>query len=63
MSYLMIIDDDEDFSVAAATVLRNAGYEVITAQDGGEALELAQVEQPDLIITDYQMPHKNLTYP
>ncbi len=36
--------------------LTNAGYEVITAVDGEEALELCANEKPDLLITDYQMP-------
>lgn len=36
--------------------LRNAGYEVITAEDGEEALELCTAELPDLLITDFQMP-------
>jgi len=37
--------------------LRNAGFEVITARDGEEALELCHAEKPDVIITDYQMPY------
>jgi two-component system alkaline phosphatase synthesis response regulator PhoP len=36
--------------------LRNAGYDVVTAGDGEEGLEVAFSEKPDLIITDYQMP-------
>ena len=36
--------------------LRNAGFRVLTARDGQEALEMAQQEQPDLLITDYHMP-------
>jgi two-component system phosphate regulon response regulator PhoB len=36
--------------------LRNAGFRVLTAHDGAEALEMAQQEHPDLLITDYHMP-------
>ena len=36
--------------------LRNAGFRVLTASDGQEALELALAENPDLLITDYHMP-------
>jgi len=37
--------------------LRNAGFEVVTAQDGDEAMKTFLAERPDLVITDYQMPH------
>ena len=37
--------------------LANAGYEIIIATDGQEALELALTEKPDMIITDFQMPY------
>lgn len=52
-----MVDDELHILHVVSLKLRNAGYDVITAQDGREALELAQVERPDLIITDYQMPH------
>jgi len=35
---------------------RRAGYQVLTARDPQEALEIAQNEIPDLVITDHQMP-------
>jgi DNA-binding response OmpR family regulator len=37
--------------------LRNAGFDVITAVDGEEAMELIVAERPDLLITDNQMPY------
>ncbi len=52
----MTVDDEVHILHVISLKLRNAGYEVITAQDGREALELAQAELPDMIITDYQMP-------
>ena len=54
---ILVVDDEVHILHVVSLKLRNAGYDVITAQDGREALELAQVERPDLIITDYQMPH------
>jgi CheY-like chemotaxis protein len=36
--------------------LQNAGYSVLTAENGEQAYELAVRHHPDLIITDYQMP-------
>ncbi|KPK75943.1 MAG: hypothetical protein AMJ79_09060 [Phycisphaerae bacterium SM23_30] len=54
---VLVVDDEVHILHVVSLKLRNAGYQVITAQDGREALELAQVEAPDLIITDYQMPY------
>jgi len=54
---ILVADDEVHILHVVSLKLRNAGYEVITAQDGREALELSQTELPDLIITDYQMPH------
>jgi two-component system alkaline phosphatase synthesis response regulator PhoP len=53
---VLVIDDEIHILHVIALKLRNAGYDVITSQDGRDGLELAQVELPDLIITDYQMP-------
>jgi len=53
---VLVADDEVHILHVVSLKLRNGGYQVITAQDGREALELAQVEKPDLIITDYQMP-------
>ena len=54
-----ILDADDETHIlnVVSLKLRNAGFEVLTAQDGLEAMETALVEQPDLIITDYHMPH------
>ena len=54
---ILVVDDEVHILHVVSLKLRNAGYQVITAQDGQEALELAQVESPDLLITDYQMPY------
>ena len=54
---VLVVDDEVHILHVVSLKLRNAGYDVVTAQDGSEALDIAQVELPDLIITDYQMPH------
>lgn len=57
MSKRVLVADDETHILHVVSMkLRNAGYDVITAVDGGEALELCATEKPDLLITDYQMP-------
>ena len=37
-------------------MLERAGYEVIEAEDGEQALDRARAENPDLILLDLQMP-------
>lgn len=57
MSKRIVIADDEAHILRVMSMkLTNAGYEVLTAVDGEEALELCAREKPDLLITDYQMP-------
>ncbi len=56
MSYLMIVDDDEDFAVATATVLRNIGHEVQIEEDPDAAIESMKTRQPDLAILDVMFP-------
>jgi two-component system alkaline phosphatase synthesis response regulator PhoP len=53
---ILVADDEAHILHVVSLKLRNAGYRVITARDGQEALEIAVAEQPDLIITDYHMP-------
>lgn len=54
---VLVVDDEIHILHVVSLKLRNGGYEVVTAQDGREGLDIAQVECPDVIITDYQMPH------
>lgn len=57
MSAKVLVADDEAHILHVVSMkLTNAGYEVFTAVDGEEALELARAERPDVVITDYQMP-------
>jgi two-component system phosphate regulon response regulator PhoB len=53
---ILVADDESHILNVVSLKLRNAGFRVLTAHDGQEALELAQQERPDLIITDYHMP-------
>ena len=53
---ILVADDETHILHVVSLKLRNAGFNVLTARDGQEALELAQTEHPDLIITDYHMP-------
>jgi len=53
---ILVADDETHILHVVSLKLRNAGFLVITARDGQEALEMAQSEKPHLIITDYHMP-------
>jgi two-component system NtrC family sensor kinase len=54
---ILVIDDRrENLLFLANSVLRPAGYNVITAMDGKTGLDKALAERPDLIITDLKMP-------
>ena len=53
---VVVADDEAHILHVVSMKLRNAGYEVFTAEDGEEALELCTSELPDLLITDLQMP-------
>ena len=57
MSQTVLVADDEAHILHVVSMkLRNAGYEVVTAMDGEEALELCKSDPPAVVITDYQMP-------
>jgi CheY-like chemotaxis protein len=53
---ILVADDESHILHVVSLKLRNAGYRVVTAHDGQEALEAALQERPDLLITDYHMP-------
>jgi CheY-like chemotaxis protein len=53
---VLVVDDEVHIVHVVAIKLRNGGYEVITADNGTKAFEIACREKPDIIVTDYQMP-------
>ncbi len=53
---ILVADDAPDSVQLLEDLLRAAGYEVITAYDGLQALERALVEQPNLVLLDVMMP-------
>ena len=52
----MVVDDSQTIRKTAETLLGRAGYEVVSAQDGFEALALVAQHSPDLIFIDIMMP-------
>lgn len=53
---ILVADDETHILNVVSLKLRGAGFRVLTACDGQEALEIAVRERPDLLITDYHMP-------
>lgn len=53
---LLLIDDDPNLILLVKDYLEFRGYEVITAENGREALEVLEKEIPDMIICDVMMP-------
>jgi len=53
---ILVVDDDRLAVELAKRTLISNGYEVLTAQDGLEALEILRQRIPDLILLDVQMP-------
>jgi DNA-binding response OmpR family regulator len=57
MSKRVLICDDEPYIVESVSyVVRKAGFDVLTAEDGEEALAAAHREKPDLVFLDIMMP-------
>jgi two-component system KDP operon response regulator KdpE len=53
---ILIADDDPQILRALKVTLRARGYDIVTANDGAEALDLAMAEHPDLVMLDLGMP-------
>jgi DNA-binding response OmpR family regulator len=53
---VLIVDDDADIRDLLIVDLEMSGYQVLTAENGVEAEELAKQELPDLIVLDVMMP-------
>jgi CheY-like chemotaxis protein len=52
---ILVVDDDPDVVEVTRIVLQSAGYEVVTASNGAEALAKVRAEQPDLMLLDVMM--------
>jgi len=53
---ILVVDDERPIVRLVQVNLEHAGYEVVTAYDGKEALEKVEQEKPDLIVLDVMMP-------
>ncbi|MFA5515712.1 MAG: response regulator [Desulfuromonadales bacterium] len=56
MEKILVVDDEKIILELTSMILRNRGYEVITAENGRDGLELVEREAPALVLLDYMMP-------
>jgi len=53
---ILVVDDEASIRRILETRLSMIGYEVVTAADGEEAIEVFHKENPDLVVLDVMMP-------
>ncbi len=56
---ILAVDDEPNILMSIEFILEMEGYQVHTARDGDEALEVAERVRPDLILLDINMPRKD----
>lgn len=56
MKKILIIDDEKVIRMSLEKELSNAGYSVLTAENGKQGVQKAQEQMPDLILLDIMMP-------
>ncbi|MBR2392181.1 MAG: response regulator, partial [Elusimicrobiaceae bacterium] len=56
---ILLADDSHAIRFLVSEILTSAGFTVVEAENGQEAIEKTYKENPDLLILDYEMPYKN----
>lgn len=56
---ILVVDDVTDNLVLLSLHLQQSGYRVVTASDGDQALSVAKLARPDLILMDIAMPQQD----
>jgi CheY-like chemotaxis protein len=56
---ILVADDHDDARSVFASVLREAGHEVVEATDGDQALSVVEQQQPDVALIDIFMPGRD----
>lgn len=57
MARILVVDDELDLVDTCARLIEGLGYVCLKAFDGPQAIEILQSEHPDLIVTDFNLPH------
>jgi DNA-binding response OmpR family regulator len=56
MANILVVEDDKNQSLLYKKELSEAGYEVFVARDGREAVTMAKLNPPDLVVMDINIP-------
>ena len=56
---ILVVDDELNIVLSLEFLLKQAGYEVLTANDGEQALTAVERHHPDLVLLDVMMPRKD----
>jgi CheY-like chemotaxis protein len=56
---ILVVEDEPDTVTYLSTLLEDAGYNTVAAEDGDQALEKVRASRPDLITLDITMPNKS----
>ncbi|MCL2212647.1 MAG: response regulator transcription factor [Oscillospiraceae bacterium] len=59
LTKILVVDDDSNICEVLKIHLENEGYEVITVNDGMEAINAFKMHEPDLVLLDIMMPRKD----
>jgi CheY-like chemotaxis protein len=53
---ILVVEDDQDIREMVEDIVRRKGFDVVTASDGLEAIDLFKNEKPNLVLADIRMP-------
>ncbi len=56
MTKILLVDDEIEIIEGRSKIIKNLGYDCLTAQSGNEADKIIKEESPDIILTDIKMP-------
>ena len=56
MTKILVVDDEPNILLSLEFLMQQAGFEVITAEDGQNALDQANQAMPDLVLLDISLP-------
>lgn len=57
MKRILVVEDNAEVAKLLELILRRAGYDVVLAEDGNEALDRFSQTHPDLVLLDIMLPH------